>query len=90
MATRHRQRLHRHHPARRQGRPDRPNGAGKTTLLKMILGELAPDSGVAKLGTKLQVAYFDQMRTSSTRKPAWSTPSRRAATGSRSTASAST
>jgi ATP-binding cassette subfamily F protein uup len=39
------------------------NGAGKTTLLKMILGELAPDSGVAKLGTKLQVAYFDQMRT---------------------------
>ncbi|MRW86270.1 ATP-binding cassette domain-containing protein [Pseudoduganella sp. FT26W] len=40
-----------------------PNGAGKTTLLKMILGELAPDSGVAKLGTKLQVAYFDQMRT---------------------------
>jgi ATP-binding cassette subfamily F protein uup len=39
-----------------------PNGAGKTTLLKMILGELAPDSGVAKLGTKLQVAYFDQMR----------------------------
>ncbi|MYM88098.1 ATP-binding cassette domain-containing protein [Rugamonas sp. FT82W] len=39
------------------------NGAGKTTLLKMILGELAPDSGVARLGTKLQVAYFDQMRT---------------------------
>jgi ATP-binding cassette subfamily F protein uup len=39
------------------------NGAGKTTLLKMILGELAPDEGVAKLGTKLQVAYFDQMRT---------------------------
>jgi ATP-binding cassette subfamily F protein uup len=39
------------------------NGAGKTTLLKMILGELAPDEGVAKLGTKLQVPYFDQMRT---------------------------
>ncbi|GJI91812.1 MULTISPECIES: ATP-binding cassette domain-containing protein [Duganella] len=39
------------------------NGAGKTTLLKMILGELQPDGGVAKLGTKLQVAYFDQMRT---------------------------
>jgi ATP-binding cassette subfamily F protein uup len=39
-----------------------PNGAGKTTLLKMILGDEAPDSGKAKLGTKLQVAYFDQMR----------------------------
>ena len=39
-----------------------PNGAGKTTLLKMILGELEADSGTIKLGTKLQVAYFDQMR----------------------------
>ncbi|TFW21828.1 ATP-binding cassette domain-containing protein, partial [Duganella callida] len=39
-----------------------PNGAGKSTLLKLILGELAPDGGVAKLGTKLAVAYFDQMR----------------------------
>jgi ATP-binding cassette subfamily F protein uup len=39
-----------------------PNGAGKTTLLKMILGELAPDSGTVKLGTKMDVAYFDQMR----------------------------
>lgn len=39
-----------------------PNGIGKTTLLKMILGELAPDSGDIRLGTKLQVAYFDQMR----------------------------
>jgi ATP-binding cassette subfamily F protein uup len=39
-----------------------PNGAGKTTLLKTILGELQPDSGSVKLGTKLQVAYFDQMR----------------------------
>ncbi len=38
------------------------NGAGKTTLLKMILGEETADSGTAKLGTKLQVAYFDQMR----------------------------
>ena len=38
------------------------NGAGKTTLLKMILGEEAADSGSVKLGTKLQVAYFDQMR----------------------------
>lgn len=39
-----------------------PNGAGKSTLLKVILGELAPDNGVARLGTRLQVAYFDQMR----------------------------
>ena len=39
-----------------------PNGAGKTTLLKMILGELAPDSGTVRLGGNLQVAYFDQMR----------------------------
>lgn len=39
-----------------------PNGAGKTTLLKMILGELAPDSGQVRLGGNLQVAYFDQMR----------------------------
>ncbi len=39
-----------------------PNGAGKTTLLKMILGELAPDSGTVKQGTNLGVAYFDQMR----------------------------
>ncbi|MFC4623574.1 ATP-binding cassette domain-containing protein [Comamonas nitrativorans] len=39
-----------------------PNGAGKTTLLKMILGDLAPDSGQVRLGNNLQVAYFDQMR----------------------------
>ena len=39
-----------------------PNGAGKTTLLKLILGELAPDSGRIRQGTQLQVAYFDQMR----------------------------
>ncbi|MGS0740477.1 ATP-binding cassette domain-containing protein [Glaciimonas sp. GG7] len=38
------------------------NGAGKTTLLKLILGEDQPDSGIVKQGTKLQVAYFDQMR----------------------------
>jgi ATP-binding cassette subfamily F protein uup len=41
-----------------------PNGVGKTTLLKLILGELAPDSGIVKLGTRIEVAYFDQMRES--------------------------
>jgi len=40
-----------------------PNGAGKTTLLKLILGEIAPDSGSVRQGTRLQLAYFDQMRT---------------------------
>jgi len=40
-----------------------PNGAGKTTLLKLILGEIAPDIGAVRLGTKLEVAYFDQFRT---------------------------
>ena len=39
-----------------------PNGAGKTTLLRLILGELAPDQGKVHLGTKIQVAYFDQFR----------------------------
>ncbi len=39
-----------------------PNGAGKTTLLKLILGTLAPDSGSVRLGTNVQVAYFDQLR----------------------------
>ncbi|WP_423680995.1 ATP-binding cassette domain-containing protein [Undibacterium sp. WLHG33] len=38
------------------------NGAGKTTLLKLILGEETPDSGTIKQGSKLQIAYFDQMR----------------------------
>ncbi len=40
-----------------------PNGAGKTTLLKIILGDETADSGMVRLGTKLNVAYFDQMRT---------------------------
>ena len=40
-----------------------PNGAGKTTLLRLILGELAADTGKVRLGTKIQVAYFDQFRT---------------------------
>jgi ATP-binding cassette subfamily F protein uup len=39
-----------------------PNGAGKTTLLKLILGELAPTSGTVRRGTRLEVAYFDQLR----------------------------
>lgn len=39
------------------------NGCGKTTLLKILLGELSPDKGSVRLGTNLQIAYFDQMRT---------------------------
>jgi ATP-binding cassette subfamily F protein uup len=39
-----------------------PNGIGKTTLLKLILGELAPDSGKIRTGMNMQIAYFDQMR----------------------------
>jgi ATP-binding cassette subfamily F protein uup len=40
-----------------------PNGIGKTTLLKLVLGEIAPDEGSVDLGTKLNIAYFDQFRT---------------------------
>jgi ATP-binding cassette subfamily F protein uup len=38
------------------------NGSGKTTLLRLLLGELAPQSGEVKLGTNLDIAYFDQHR----------------------------
>jgi ATP-binding cassette subfamily F protein uup len=39
-----------------------PNGAGKTTLINLLLGKLEPTSGNLKLGSKLEVAYFDQLR----------------------------
>lgn len=39
-----------------------PNGIGKTTLIKLLLGELDPDMGRVRLGTGLEVVYFDQMR----------------------------
>ena len=39
-----------------------PNGGGKSTLVKLLLGQLKPTDGVIKLGTNLQIAYFDQAK----------------------------
>lgn len=41
-----------------------PNGVGKTTLVKLLLGQLKPDSGEIERGTRLEIAYFDQLRAS--------------------------
>ena len=41
-----------------------PNGCGKSTLVRVLLGELSPDAGKLKLGTRLRIAYFDQLRQS--------------------------
>lgn len=39
-----------------------PNGSGKTTLMRLLMGELTPNHGLVELGTNLEVAYFDQLR----------------------------
>ena len=39
-----------------------PNGVGKTTLLRLLLGELEPQQGTVRIGTNLEIAYFDQLR----------------------------
>jgi ATP-binding cassette subfamily F protein uup len=39
-----------------------PNGSGKTTLLRLLTGELQPDSGDVRRGSRLQIAYYDQQR----------------------------
>jgi ATP-binding cassette subfamily F protein uup len=39
-----------------------PNGVGKTTLLRLLLGQIAPQKGKVRLGTNLEIAYYDQLR----------------------------
>jgi len=39
-----------------------PNASGKTTLIRLLLGELAPRAGAIRLGTRLETAYFDQLK----------------------------
>ncbi len=39
-----------------------PNGSGKTTLLRVLLGQLAPQKGKVRFGTKLEISYYDQLR----------------------------
>jgi ABC transport system ATP-binding/permease protein len=39
-----------------------PNGSGKTTLLRLLLGQISPDAGQVRPGTRLSIAYFDQLR----------------------------
>lgn len=39
-----------------------PNGCGKTTLINLLLGQITPDAGEIRLGTRLEIAYFDQLR----------------------------
>ncbi|WP_028079802.1 ribosomal protection-like ABC-F family protein [Solimonas soli] len=49
-----------------------PNGVGKTTLLRLLLGQLVPDSGEVRLGSNLEIAWFDQLRsTLDENKPVW-------------------